>query len=301
MMPSWPCATWAGTSSTAANSPRTAGQPELTAALRETRAAVAACDDVLSFESYTQIKRLHRWVSSRLAPEERTSRLSPEYAHAEFLACVKSTGEISPIPLEVCTDFQRVCAAEPDFARWFQLAQPDGSGRTLLPARWLCHLLGLRHGTVHLVIAVPHPHEQLLLQVRSMRKHTWSGCYDLPVAGHVDGLQTYPATLRKEAQEEIGLEIDWLQDLVEVGGYLDSNSSAAGFFYDNEYHRVFTGCLARDLLPRLQPLAGEVAALALFPPAEIHAMRAAYPDSFAPGIQQTFDRFFPPPEQPAQA
>jgi isopentenyl-diphosphate Delta-isomerase len=266
--------------------------PRLLAELIETRAAVEAAGNLLNTDSAAQIRSLYHFVSRELDPIELPILLSSEYNSAEFLACVDANGEKVLTPPELVMDFQHSASIDPGFLDWFQVElHPIYNQPVLLPARWLCHLIGLRHGTAHLMLTVVDPDERILVQVRSMQKNTSPGRYDLPVAGHVDGLQGYEDTLRKETREEIGLDIDRLTHLRDLGGYLDCNNEGEGFFANCEYHRVFSAALDPALLSTLVPQPCEVASLLLFPPNELQAMRAAFPDFFAPGIQQTFDLF----------
>jgi 8-oxo-dGTP pyrophosphatase MutT (NUDIX family) len=177
---------------------------------------------------------------------------------------------------------------------WFRVDQHPVLDRpVLLPARWLAHLLGLRHGIIQLMLTVANPELQFLVQVRSMRKSSFPGCFDLPVAGHVDGLQSYEETLRKETREEISLDIDNLTGLTSLGNQFDCITISENLVTDCEYGRAFTANLDPALIPTLVPQPGELAALALFPLDELLALHAAFPDSFAPGIQRIFD-IYPP-------
>jgi 8-oxo-dGTP pyrophosphatase MutT (NUDIX family) len=263
-------------------------------ALFAARQAVESTGGVLTSESWAGIKEFYRFISSELRPSDLPILISSEFDSGEFLACVDPGGDKVMTPASLVTDFTQFLEANPAFNSWFIIGRHIGFDQPfLLPARWLCHLLGLRHGTAHLILFVSNPSGRLLLQVRSMRKNTSPGCYDLPVAGHVDGLQSYEDTLRKETFEEIGLDIDRLTDLRCLGGYLDCDKENEIVFNNCEYHRVFSASIKTNLIPGLVPLPGEVATLAVFPPDEIRTMRRAFPVIFAPGIQQTFDRFLP--------
>ena len=68
----------------------------------------------------------------------------------------------------------------------FDLVDPSGDGSGVTAPRWLCHLLGLCHRTVHLVLWTPQ--DLLVLQVRS-RRVDWPGMLDLAVTGHVRGAE----------------------------------------------------------------------------------------------------------------
>ncbi len=262
----------------------------LRAELKETRRAVQAAGDILNAESYARIQSFFRFTERGEA--DLNTWLTPEYNGNEYLACVDPNGEKRHTAFDLIEDCRRCLEKEPGFARWFTVEKhPRWGEPVLLPARWLAHSVGLRHGTAQLILHVADTDEKLLVQVRSMRKSASPGRYDLPVAGHVDGLQGYEETLRKETGEEIGLQVELLQDLRCLGGYLDCSLEEENNLDNCEYHRVFSARLDPALVSSLKPQPGEVAALAIFPAEEIHALRAAFPGAFAPGIQQTFDRF----------
>ena len=157
----------------------------------------------------------------------------------------------------------------------------------LLPARWLCHAVGLRHGTAHLLLVTAEERGEVLVQLRAMSKLEAPGCIDLPVAGHVDGLQSYEETLRKEAHEEIALDVDELLELEERGGYCSTSYLDEGQLVNVEYHRAYTAKIRRDHVARLAPDPGEVAAVFTLAQGELARLMAAYPERFAGGIKDT--------------
>ena len=86
----------------------------------------------------------------------------------------------------------------------FDLVDPSGDGNGVTAPRWLCHLLGLCHRTVHLVLRTPQ--DLLVLQVRS-RRVDWPGMLDLAVTGHVRAGLSWEEAIRAEAGEELGLDL----------------------------------------------------------------------------------------------
>ncbi|MEZ0228484.1 MAG: hypothetical protein ACAI25_07645 [Planctomycetota bacterium] len=81
-------------------------------------------------------------------------------------------------------------------AEWSHLRRPSPSAeepfplldarfeeRGLAAPRWLCHLLGLRHASAHVVLVAPNG--LVVLQKRSRAKDTAPGLLDTSVGGHV--------------------------------------------------------------------------------------------------------------------
>ena len=257
------------------------------------RQAIQTDDQIIAPPSYAQIKAQFQRAHADPQRLQFLAQVSPEYPTAEFLACIDPSGAPTPTPPEILADFAQTLTQYPAFGTWFRLEPASANNpSTLLSARWLCHLTGIRHGTAHLLVTISGSiPAKLLVQVRSMAKSASPGCYDLPVAGHVDGLQTYPETLRKESREELDLDIDQLANLRVLGGYLETSDETERHFYNSEYHQVYTGSLTPAQVAQLTPLPSEVAAIAIFPPWELDSLREAYPGIFAPSIQQTLQRY----------
>lgn len=266
--------------------------PNFSQELASLRQAVKSSNQAINYYSYTQFKKSFLFFN---ADPERLcflQQVSPEYSSLEFLACVDSSGVPLHTSAEILQDYNLTLSHHPSFQNWFSLdIDPNSNRIILLAARWLCHLTGIRHGTAQLLVTIPGEVPGLLVQIRSMAKSASPGCYDLPVAGHVNGLQSYPATLRKESREELELDIDQLAELRQLGGYVETSDEPERMFFNTEYHQVYTGCLSRAQVALLNPLPSEVAAIALFSHWELDYLRQAYPGVFAPSIQQTLDRF----------
>jgi isopentenyldiphosphate isomerase len=64
----------------------------------------------------------------------------------------------------------------------------------------------LIHRSVHVLVLGPDG--RLLLQKRSLRKDTQPGKWDTSVGGHVGFGQSYEGAARREAREELGLDLD---------------------------------------------------------------------------------------------
>jgi len=78
------------------------------------------------------------------------------------------------------------------------------TGRTV--ERHHAHTVGAWHRALSLYIV--NKRGQVLLQKRSITKKTWGGCWDAPVAGHVDAGELGLACVIREAHEELGIKIN---------------------------------------------------------------------------------------------
>ena len=264
----------------------------LSKALEDIRAEIKSANYELTAASFALILQTFQLVQSSPRLAGAIQRLCPEYPHEEMLANVDPAGAPLPTSQDLLDRYHQAVVEHPLISQWMRIGTIPGSGApTLLTARWLCHLVSIRHGTAHLVLLVRGDPFQYLVQIRSMAKSASPGCYDLPVAGHVDGLQSYAETLRKESREELDLDIDELQELRSLEGYMEVSDEPQNYFYNVEFHQVYAGVLPADLILKLKPLPGEVAAVALFPFHELDAMRRAIPSVFAPSIQGTLDRY----------
>ena len=163
----------------------------LSGPIRDLRQALARADYTLSAEAYAALKAL--FLAALASPVPLRAQ-APEYGKPERLLNVDASG--APVPL---------------------LAEVAGESRGTLFPRWLCHLAGLRHRTVQLFIDHPTLPNHTLVQVRSLSKLQYPGCFDLPVAGHVVGLDEPAAALGKELAEELGLGPDDIEGLACLG------------------------------------------------------------------------------------
>ncbi|HAA74505.1 TPA: hypothetical protein DCE37_05215 [Candidatus Latescibacteria bacterium] len=125
---------------------------------------------------------------------------TPEYGTPEYLVNCDTQGR--PVRSSIKSQ-------DPHDPRWYKVV--DGQ---ILVLRWLAHFLGLRHRAIHLFLDHPDHPDCTFVQIRSLAKYNQPGLFDIPVAGHVDGLDSPEETVRKELNEELGLDID--QDLVDL-------------------------------------------------------------------------------------
>ena len=178
----------------------------------------------------------------------------------------------------------------------FDLVDPSGHGSGVTAPRWLCHLLGLCHRTVHLVLRTPQ--DLLVLQVRS-RRVDWPGMLDLAVTGHVRAGLSWEEAICAEAGEELGL------DLMEDAGMLVTSSLLpVGAPYirceadslNPPVHichvtQIFAATLTPAGLAGLRFADGEVIGLYLCSLAEAIRLMTDEPHRVAPGLVQSLPRY----------
>ena len=146
--------------------------------LAQLRAAVAGAGQTINPVAYLQAKALFGATLTDAQGETILAALSREYPKAEYLAVMTGEGEIVPLGQEVVKDFRATAAQHPAFRHWFRPASPADGESILLPARWLCHLAGIRHPTVQLFIDHPTLAGHTLVQVRGLSRPVSPGRFD---------------------------------------------------------------------------------------------------------------------------
>lgn len=177
----------------------------------------------------------------------------------------------------------------------FDLVTPAGEPTGVTAPRWLCHLLGLCHRTVHLALVTPQG--WLVLQVRS-RHVDWPGCLDLAVTGHVKAGLSWEEAVQAEAAEELGLHVDPAAGLVAESGFAlagahlrrgcDSRNPPVHICHAT---RVYVAHLTAAGLASLRFADGEVSALYLCSTAETQRLIAEEPQRVAPGLAQSLPHY----------
>lgn len=192
--------------------------------------------------------------------------------------------------------WQPIVQPRPKHHEPFDLVTGDGETTGVVAPRWLCHLLGLCHRTVHLVLRTPQ--HWLALQVRG-RHVDWPGRLDLSVTGHVRAGLNWQQAMQREAAEELGLDL-----APEAGMITAAGSQPVG----RPYHRaeadslnppvhichitqVFAATLTPAGLAGLRFSDGEVEGLYLAGFDEVHRMVMETPDRLAPGLVQSWPHY----------
>lgn len=219
-------------------------------------------------------------------------RIAPEYGRAEYLLCVDHSGKGTSIPAPMLNQILMLCKRWPAWEASFRIVGPqDGSEPALLIARWLCHLAGFRHRTVHLFLDHPILSDHTLIQVRGINKEEAPGRFGLPVAGHIVGLDTTQETLAKELGEELGLSIKMLADLRHLGCYESKHPSDLDELCNVECHEVYRARLSSEGWLCAHARDAEVAAIAAFQVADLYAMVDRFPERVASGLKGSLSMY----------
>lgn len=178
----------------------------------------------------------------------------------------------------------------------FDLVNLRGDPTGMVAPRWLCHLLGLCHRTVHLALRTPQG--LLVLQMRSQRVRNWPGALDLAVTGHVRAGLDWQQALRQEALEELGLDVDPAAGCLSPPGPLpitrycrqqtDSENPPEHVCHVTQ---LYAAELTVAGLASLRFADGEVSALYLCRAAEAARLVAVEPPRVAPGLVQSLPHY----------
>lgn len=262
---------------------------QLSEPLQHLRSVAEQADHVINTLVYRQARRLFTACVSDPQHLTNLQQLASEYGTREYLLCVDSTGSPAPVPQGIVKDFRKTTSDHPDFALWFHETMAEGSeGPALLVARWLCHLVGFRHRSVHLFIDHPAWDDYTLIQVRGMSKAESPGCFDVPAAGHVTGLESTTDTLLQELAEELDLGPDDVGDLEMIGTYNYREPLTNSALRNVEFRTVFRGRLKADSLLKIRFADREVAAISMFALPELKGLIEAFLQRVASGLAESF-------------
>jgi isopentenyldiphosphate isomerase len=247
------------------------------------RSEVFRANHILNPATLGMVKRLYGVCTADPAHLDALRALSAEYGKHEFLLNVDAQGMPAPARADLIVDLDRASAHHPGLRSWFEEGQVDDQP-VLLVARWLCHLAGLRHRTVQLFLDHPTVDGYTLIQVRGLNKAEAPGCFDVPCAGHVTGLETVAGTLLKELHEELGLDLGDVSAPEMLGRYEYCGEPNDPALYNVEYRAVYRSRLQPGALSRIRFVDGEVAAVALFAASEVRRLIEAAPERVASGL-----------------
>ena len=249
------------------------------------RRAVQAAGHALAEQAYAAVRRA---FEERLDP----AALAPEYGRREYLLALNADGAPIPATATMAKDFRRTAARWPAFGLWFR-EEALGARPVLLPARWLCHLAGLRHTTVQWFLDDAEREGYTLAQVRGGDRPEAPGCLDLPAAGHVVGATAPDEARWLELREELGLELGDLAEVAPLACYDYVDPADDGAIYNAERRHVYRGRLGAGGLSRLRFVDGEVAAIALFAVPALAALIERFPERVASGLRASW-RYYAP-------
>ena len=251
------------------------------------KSAVAHQDHVLNGRAYDKIADFFDACVNSPQLLEAVQNLTPEYGRSEFLRSVDASGMPVPGTPWTLDHYRTVVVSHPEFKLWFRETTIADGKPALLAARWLCHLIGLRHPTAELFIDHPTLPDHTLVQVRGLDKFEAPGCFDLPSAGHVVGTETAFDTVLKEMKEELNLDQGDILELAQIGSYPYSDQVSDGRLCNAEYRTVYRGRLADGAWQKLQFSDGEVAAIAFFSLPALRELLTKSPDRVASGLAQS--------------
>lgn len=150
-----------------------------------------------------------------------------------------------------------------------RLVDPDGNDRNLRAPRWLCHLLGLRHRSIHIILQWQSPSlgKVFILQVRSWNKFDSPGQLDISVGGHVVIDTDKLKAAYREMEEELGITIEHLKngELTYQKGYKVLEEQEEKNFYNTEWRDIYIGEISTESLNQIRFNDNEVVGLYLCP------------------------------------
>jgi 8-oxo-dGTP pyrophosphatase MutT (NUDIX family) len=250
----------------------TAGTPE--ALWTPLVIAVSATDYSLTAGVLTQLITLMRATSPSLPGKK------------EFLLPLDAAGQPVVLPANAIAALQTALKDTPSLLQWLSLVTQNAT-KTVLIARTLCHRIGLRHGTVQLILDHATCPDYTFLQIRGFHKADAPGEFDMPCAGHTVACDTAEISLLKELTEEIGLTGDDLEEIRCVGRYEHRETTTRTDFINVEIRTVYRARLRSQSMAKLHFADGEVAALTMITRDALHELVSRHPDRVASGLLGT--------------
>jgi isopentenyldiphosphate isomerase len=154
----------------------------------------------------------------------------------------------------------------------------DGSPAGTTKPKPHVHRDGDWHRSVHIWIITPD--HRILVQRRALTKENNPGLWDVSCAGHIAAGENAIESAIREAQEELGIELD-PGELRHVASLREQAVLNGGTYIDNEFHEIFVVHRHVDLSSlRLQ--AEEVDDVRLVTREEFALLdRVAHPEEYA--------------------
>jgi isopentenyldiphosphate isomerase len=172
---------------------------------------------------------------------------------------------------------------------------PKGEATPLMAPRWVCHVLGLRHRCIHILLQWKSPalSNVCVLQVRAWNKFDEPAHLDISVSGHAVGGDTIDQTTALELKEELGLSISDVQgsELLWKTAYESANSYPQKNFYNLEWCEVFTAELATSAFEKIAFTDEEVVGIYLCPLSELNNLLKQKQIPLASGLKKSIPYF----------
>jgi len=99
----------------------------------------------------------------------------------------------------------------------------------------IAHKKGIPHATIHLWIVCK---EGIIIQQRSKNKDTYPLLWDVSVAGHINYKEDPTAAAKREAKEELGIDIA-IDKLMELGRVYEVHYHKKTKVMDREFKTIF--------------------------------------------------------------
>lgn len=215
--------------------------------------------------------------------------LTREYEREEFLLALGEQGKPVGLSALALQQARQALERHPALRRWFREDRLEEGTPVLLTARWLCHLAGLRHGTVEIFIDPAWLPGHTLVQVRGLDKFEASGAFDMPCAGHVTATDSVDQALRKELGEELNLQLDDLEGLRALNCYesrtgVEKSVTKILEPVNIEYRTLYSARIKAAAIQGIRFTDGEVAGLSIFNVDALRALVLRFPDRVASGL-----------------
>ena len=117
---------------------------------------------------------------------------------------------------------------------FLEIYSPHGKKTGQKESKFNIHLNGFFHATVHVWIFTRNGN--ILIQKRSKKKELNPGIWDVSVAGHVEFDESIKKAAKREAFEEIGININ-TKNLLKIGVYKSINIHPK--VIDKEFHHTY--------------------------------------------------------------
>lgn len=163
--------------------------------------------------------------------------------------------------------------------------------------RWLCHLLGLRHKVVHLILSFSNEKlgEMLILQLRDWDKSDSPGHVDLAVGGHITNPNQLSSKeyLHKELKEELGIESKLLmsKSLELISSYSGESRGKNDAFYNVEWVDLYKAQLKSNWTKHFNFIDNEVVGLFLCPKDSAEDFISQNRIPIAPGLKLSLPKY----------
>lgn len=258
--------------------------------IHELRLSVKKSDYIITSNTYEETKHFCKYLLNNDALK-RLKFIVPEYTTKEYFRCVEKDGTSLSIDNKIIEDFHRTVSIHPEFENWFKITtiiEINTPKTVFLIARWLCHLIGFRHISVHLFIDHPIQRDYTLIQVRGLNKFESPRCFDLPVAGHVAELDSEETTLLKELKEELNLNVSDIDIQRRFGSYEFKESTD---IVNIEFRIIYKCIIKEDSLSKIRFGINEVAAISIFSIWELKKLIEDFSNSVASGLRESYPMY----------